>query len=381
MELREYRDKLYRDIWEGRVPDRVPITFWVDPVYALQHAHMSLLKDQWSLDRMHEAFDIIAPEIESDSYPISVSSNIVAMRISGNKGWVMGSDGFLQHPNYAPMKEDEYDWMFSDFAGFSKEMDIRSNAAYENISDEERELVKLRVNASNARYFVKSAQVQKEVEDKFERSNFEHWIGMTGGPFDNLANGYRAFTGALTDMRRQPENVLKAVRNFTEMNKASVERCVPGHDGARIFMPLHMATFMREKDFQKFWWPFFKEVLDKCEETNRRIWMFCEDTWDRYMDYLVETPKGTLLEFESTDPKLAKDKLGADHVLCGFYPCILLKGGNAEQVIDKTKELLDIVAPGGNYIFKSDKDPIVYGDAKLENIKTCLKTVLEYGKY
>lgn len=380
METIEYKDGLYRALWNKQIPDRVPVSQNVDLVYALQYAGMSLTREQYNLDKCFEAVDKVCEVCDGDNYPISSSKNVVALRIMGSRDWVMGKDGFLQHPNHASMREDEYDFMLSDFKGFSAEMSRRSNAAYD-CSPEEAALAKLRVDVSNERYNRKNAEKKAWINEKHQRSTYEKTIGMSGGPFDTIANNYRSFTGALNDMRRYPETVLKAVRMLTDNALKRIDMIPAGVEGGRIFMPLHMATFMKEKDFQKFWWPFYKEVLDKCAATDRRIWIFFEDRWDRYMDYLQQIPPGAEMQFEFTDAALAKEKLGKDQIICGFYPITLMKSATEEECCDEAKKLLDLCAPGGNFIFKTDKNPILLADAKPENMQAVIRTVKEYGKY
>ncbi len=380
MDTKEYRDSLYRDIWYDRIPDRVPISQLFDMIYALQFAGMSLTREQYNLDKLYEAVDHLAAEVDNDLYPMSSSKNITSFRISGNLGWVMGSDGFLQHPNVAPMTEDEYPKLIEDPLKLQAETNIRLNTALQ-CSPEERALVQLRIDASNARYYRKTAQKKKEICEKYQKSTFEHQIGLAGGPFDSLANGYRSFSGSLLDIRRRPDEVLQAVEKLTQNSLKTIDRFPSGEEGGFIFMPLHMATFMKQKDFEKFWWPFFQRVIEKCHTTDRRMWLFCEHNWDRYLDFLTETPKGTMIAFEKTDAKLAKEKLGKGRILSGFFPVAMYRGGTVEECQDAAKKLLDIVAPGGGYTFKSDCNPITFGDAKLENVKAVFKTVKEYGKY
>jgi len=42
----EYKDSLYRALWNGEIPDRVPVNQNVDMVYALQYAGYSLTREQ-----------------------------------------------------------------------------------------------------------------------------------------------------------------------------------------------------------------------------------------------------------------------------------------------------------------------------------------------
>ena len=44
----------------------------------------------------------------------------------------------------------------------------------------------------------------------------------------------------------------------------------------------------------------------------------------------------------------------------------MLKTGTVEQCVDKAKEILDILAPGGRYFFNFDKAPLTFDTAKPE---------------
>jgi hypothetical protein len=83
--------------------------------------------------------------------------------------------------------------------------------------------------------------------------------------------------------------------------------------------------------------------------------LFCEDDWTRYADYLYELPADTIIRFEYGDAKVIKEKLGKKHILTGFYPLTYLNLHTKEQCVDKAKELLDILAPGGKYFFSMVK--------------------------
>ncbi|MFZ7120519.1 MAG: hypothetical protein ACOWWH_06180 [Eubacteriaceae bacterium] len=50
-------------------------------------------------------------------------------------------------------------------------------------------------------------------------------------------------------------------------------------DYLNIMYPLHMPTFMREKDFAKYWWPTFKKLCDDHASVGIRTQIFCEDDW------------------------------------------------------------------------------------------------------
>jgi hypothetical protein len=74
-------------------------------------------------------------------------------------------------------------------------------------------------------------------------------------------------------------------------------------------------------------------------------------------------------------------KAGKNHIITGFYPSVMFKTHTKQQCIDKAKELLDILAPGGNYYFNFDKAPMTLGSTNLENYYAVIEYVAENGKY
>lgn len=109
--------------------------------------------------------------------------------------------------------------------------------------------------------------------------------------------------------------------------------------------------------------------------------VFCENDWTRYLDYLNDLPAGTLFMFEYGDPKQIKDKLGYKFLIQGLYPISLIKQGTKQECLDKAKELLDIMMPGGGYLFGFDKNPLTLGDINMENYIAVAEFVHEYATY
>jgi len=59
----------------------------------------------------------------------------------------------------------------------------------------------------------------------------------------------------------------------------------------------------------------------------------------------------------------------------------MLKNSSKQQCIDKAKELMDEVAPGGGYMFEFDKSPLSIDDVNIENLKAVVEYVRDHGKY
>ena len=86
------------------------------------------------------------------------------------------------------------------------------------------------------------------------------------------------------------------------------------------------------------------------------------------------------MRFEYGDPKEFKKKLGKKHILSGFYPLSLLTGGSVNENIETLKEMLDILAPGGNYVFDVDKVMATYDGGK-ENYIAVLNYIRDNTNY
>lgn len=109
--------------------------------------------------------------------------------------------------------------------------------------------------------------------------------------------------------------------------------------------------------------------------------LFCEHDWMRYLDLLQDLPANTRILFEYGDPKIIKEKLGNKHILSGLYPITYIKTATKQQCIDKAKEMIDIMAPGGRYIFDFDKSAMSLDTINMENYAAVIQYVAENTNY
>ena len=81
------------------------------------------------------------------------------------------------------------------------------------------------------------------------------------------------------------------------------------------------------------------------------------------------------------DPKLFKEKLGGKFMLTGLFPFHHIRSCTKEELIDRAKEFLDIMLPGGGYIFAFDKSPMVSADLDIEKYAALLDFLRDYCVY
>ncbi|MCG1025188.1 uroporphyrinogen decarboxylase family protein [Dehalobacter sp.] len=202
-------------------------------------------------------------------------------------------------------------------------------------------------------------------------------------PMDWIADFFRGIKNAFLDIRRCPGELLAAIGAFTPLvikfGMSQLNMVPPKQYPKVVYIPMHLPTMLKTSDFDKFYWPSFKEIMEFFASQDIIVVPIYEGDWSRYYDHLQELPaKKSMGWFEYGNPKEIKDKLGDTMCISGLYPATLLQFGTKEECIAKAKELVDILAPGGGYVFCTDKEIIT---GRPENIIAVNKFVMEYGIY
>jgi hypothetical protein len=382
-QMKEFRTKMYTDLYTGVVPERVPVQDGLAIEFLIQYAGKDLMTTQFSYtsDLLVEIFEKGREVCRGDMPVGAFARNPIAAMFQQSLTMEMSKTGFMQHPERSFMHEDEYDDFIKNPHEFIVEVCVpRMNKGYQK-GEVFRALnfaKALLASMDQNRHFAVAEATMAERYGLFTRPAGS--VGMQIVPFDFIADFYRGFSKIPIDMRRQPDKLIAAMEALMPLAIAMAKTPVVSPLGCNMIMT-HMAAFLNTKDFEKFYWPTFNQVCHIAAERGQAMQIFLEGDWTRFLDYLVELPQGTRLYMEYGDPQQFKDKLGKKMVLGGFYPLTLLGSGTKEQCIDKAKELLDILAPGGNYYFCFDKSALNLTDINPENYVAVMEYVLENGKY
>lgn len=378
--LSQERRQIFTDIFEGRIPKRVPI-FLIFPVeFAIQYSGRNLFDSQWDMSGLEEIYDKICQDFHSDVVPVHPARPAPLYHILGAKNWVMGSNGFLQHPEVEGLRVEEYDAFIE--APIDCLIEKVLPRLYTNLDTDPENKALVWAKAFKAFFdgVAHEEMVCANLAKKYGFSDVNFLATHCEAPLDFVADMLRGFKGISADIRRYPDKVEAAVNAALPL---MIKKGLPPVQSKlnSAFIPLHMAPFMREKDFTQFYWPTFKSLVDTLAENGTSSFLFVEQDWSRFADYLYELPENTRMMFEYGDPKMIKEKLGKKHIISGFYPLTLLKTGTKQQCIDKAKELIDTLAPGGKYIFTFDKMPLTIDSVNVENFQAVLDYVYNNTKY
>ncbi|MDR1246875.1 MAG: hypothetical protein LBK57_07580, partial [Clostridiales Family XIII bacterium] len=179
---------------------------------------------------------------------------------------------------------------------------------------------------------------------------------IANAPFDQLSDNLRGTLDVMTDMYEQPENVLAAVEKFLPRTISDVTDVLkPSPDATNlVFMPLHkgMDGFMSDEHYRKFYWDTLLKVVNGFIDAGLTPWIYTEGKYDSRVECLMDVPKGkAYIHFEEADMSRVKKLLGNVACLSGGISSSMLVYDTKEQVIEKIKRHMDILAPGGGFIF------------------------------
>ncbi|MFZ7133278.1 MAG: uroporphyrinogen decarboxylase family protein [Eubacteriales bacterium] len=381
--LQEKRTKMYTDVYTNVIPENFPVQDNLDWNFLIEYAGEDLMMTQYTYtsEKVIEILEKAREILRGDNLTGAGGHNPISLMFQQCIQNVMGSTGMIQHPEREYMLNNEYDALIKNPYDFMLErISPRLNLAYS----------KSEINHvfAFARYILSVhdlgaifGSANKYIKDKYglysppAGSGTHQYV-----PFDFLADHCRGFSHIPLDIRRQPESVIDALEALVPFCIWSGKNKVQSPLGSNM-IPTHMGAYLRETDFEKFYWPTFSQIVHMTAERGQAMYIFLENDWTRFLDYLEELPMGTRLYMEYGDAQKFKDRLGKKMILSGFYPLTLLKTGTKQQCIDKAKELIDILAPGGNFCFCFDKKALKLSDVNPENYIAVMEYAIENSKY
>jgi hypothetical protein len=378
--LQEERTQLFKDLFDGKIPKRVPISVNFPLEFSIQYAGKDLAKAQWDTSMLGEIFEKICKNFISDVLPVQALRFPVYYKMLGARNFIMSSSGFLQHPEVSGLEAGEYDEFIKSPYNCIMEKVLPRIYTELNTDPVQRSLVMAKAFKAFYDELNNVTVIYEKLIEKYGYSSFGNTNGFIEAPFDFMSDQLRGFKGMTGDIRRRPDKVAAACEAVTPI---LVKGGIPASPSkyAGTFIPLHMAPYIRTKDFEKLYWPSFKREVEELAAAGQPSLLFVENDWTRYVYYLYELPENTRMWFEYGDPKFMKEKLGKKHILTGFYPISMLKTGTKQECIDKAKELVDILAPGGKYMFGFDKAIITADSIKIENLQAVLEYVAKNADY
>lgn len=210
-------------------------------------------------------------------------------------------------------------------------------------------------------------------------------------PFDQWGNGFellfcsiRGIKKLSTDIRRKTEKVLAAIEAmndyFVKPRFEAADKQM-GTSSTAVFDTLLVMlgqTILSTKQFEKFYWPYLKQVFDYIRDYKKIGYIFAEGENARFYDFFNEAAPGTFAVCSEANDVLEMKEKMPNVTIAGGMPVALLGQGTPEQCVDYAKKLVDQMAVDGKYIFSEGKMISFPYDCKAENLKAVSDFIYEY---
>lgn len=391
-------------------PDRIPIVCMWDffPARFTGHSIRSVMNDPGLMcDTWLETLQHFQPDLGENPYALRGFAGVLEALDFQHLKWAghgLGDDVTYQFVELEVMKADEYDhFLFdpSDFmvrrywprvnkalAPFEKLPPLNQIISYfwgiysgvTLLSPEMEAARNALIEAGRA-----AAEVMKWVAEFGRKMAGLGFPPSSGGyaqvPFDTLGDVFRGTRGIMMDLYRRPDKVMAACEKLLPiMIDAAVASCrrtgVP-----RVLIPLHKGLdgMMSQEQFQKFYWPHMKELLEALIREGITPWVLAEGACNTRLEAFRDvTPAKVIYHFESTDIFKAKQIMRDRCCIRGNVPGTLLAVGTPDEVRSYCKKLIDVCGEDGGYIMDSS---VSLSEAKPENVQAWFDFTKEYGVY
>ena len=292
----------------------------------------------------------------------------------------LAENGTLTHLQNPMMKADEYDQLIADPKAFimnvllprkySELYESRDAAkkALKVFAEEELDIFVMQIAATN-KYLAEHYGVPTGVNMQY----------VLNTPLDHIFDFFRGFRGTLTDLRRQPDKIRSALESIWEYRNA--KQMAKPFDASKGFayQPCHIPAYLNPKQFAEVYWPYEKKIIEWVAASGGKIMLIMEGHWGNLMRYFLEVPKDSLVLVVDDDDILeVKRVLGNHQIIAGGLSLAETRLKPFDQIKDSIKKVIDACAPGGGFIFNTDKGFLTPGDINPTLIE-CYNFAHEYS--
>jgi hypothetical protein len=205
--------------------------------------------------------------------------------------------------------------------------------------------------------------------------------GFAQDPFDAIGDHMRGTTGIMMDIYRQPDKLHEAMERFLPI--LIEEAVVAANNSSCPIVPIALhkgnATFMSNKQFETFYWPGLKKLLEGLIDEGLVPTPFAEGNYEERLDIIKDVPRGSVIwYFEQMDMVKAKRVLGDNTCIAGNVPASVLCYGTPQEVKEYCRRLIETCGKGGGYILAP---ALRINRGNPDNLRAMMAAAREYGVY
>ncbi len=366
---------------EGKEPDIVPV-FVLMGEWAVGHAGKKIKEVfEKGIDEEIKIFEKVFDDIYFDGVTRANLSRDLKMydSLGGSHLFYSRDEVTMQHKEYVFMKEDEYPLLIKNPMEYLVNIDCGRKFPSLNKPYPENYIALKEALDSSLAQNKKNGMIAQHFKNKYGMPTLQQgppWIM----PLDVILDYLRGFTGTMMDLRRRPQEVIKATEVLTDV---VIEKTSFGKTKLDFaYMPMHIPTYLSAKQFERFYWPSFNKIICKINEMGGKALMFIEGNWEHLYEFLNQLPNNknvAILDME--DVFKAKKEIGKNVAVAGGINLSMLKNIPIQENLDYCKKLIDECAPGGGFMASNNRILISPDDANGEKLNAVTEFIHTYGKY
>jgi len=172
-------------------------------------------------------------------------------------------------------------------------------------------------------------------------------------PFDFMSDTLRGMRGIMLDVLRRPDKLLAAQERVLKFELEFAIDYTNTTGMKTVFIPLHRGSdgFMSIDQFERFYWPTLKALIEGLAEKDILPLVFYEGIWDKRLKHLATLPRGKSLGwFQFSDVYKVKEVVGNTMAIIGGMRNSLLQAGTVEEVRATTQKVCEVAGEGGGFV-------------------------------
>jgi hypothetical protein len=172
-------------------------------------------------------------------------------------------------------------------------------------------------------------------------------------PFDYLGDTLRGTKGILMDMYRHPNDLLAATEAYVPVLINAVVNASDRSGAPCAMYVLHKGAdaFMSQAQFEKFYWPTWKQVMMALYEEGITSYLFIEGSYNNRLENLAQMPEKSLVcHFDKTDMRRVKEVLSDKYIIAGNVAASLMATGTVDDVRACCADLVELFGDTPGYI-------------------------------
>jgi hypothetical protein len=405
------RAQRYIDAYNVKEPDRVPINLPVGDLPNIMHGvsmHTAMYDVEKAIESCREFNKQYSDELEYFAMPLYAPPGR-AMEILDYRLYAFPGHGLsvnapsIQFIEGEYMKLEEYEAFFRDpsdfwlrtylpkifgaFEGFrylpplTDILEIPTGQLMALAQPQVLETLQKMIDAGKD--LQKRNAIMAQSMDSGAAHGFPSMMGVLNfAPFDAIGDTLRGTKAVMMDMFRNGDKLLKAIDIMTDIIIYSILHNPMIYNAVTVGFPLHKGAdgWMSPKQYEKFYWPSLKKVMNALINEGLICQMFAEGSYNTRLEIIKDDfPKGSVVWwFDQTDMALAKKELGDKFAIQGNVPSSLMVTGSPAEAKACCRKLIETCGKGGGYIMAAG---CIAENPKLENLRAMMEAIREYGVY